>query len=224
MCGSFRSLSVFQPVCWASVCTSGVRSSCLIPSRNPSTPSASMSFKTLSIDSGCSIVGLCQSIGFFQDFFLADMTVKSPKPPVLLSLRLPVYLSPQFLQTVWKPLSFFPASPPLKDLRYSRAPSLRQGCVVLAIFATTDSSATLSPVSAFRLSTYNAYPCSCRFLQGRGGFPQLIAHLSIRVAAATPPPSFYLLASLGKRMLPSPKLKRLGQWNSSFTRLHLRSR
>ena len=123
-----------------------------------------------------------------------------------------------------KPLSFFPASPQSKDVRYSRAPSLRQGYAVLAIPATADSSATLSPVSALRLSTYNAYPCSCRFLQGRGGFPQLIAHLSIRVAAATPPPSFLLLASLVIRMLPSPKLKGLGQWNSSFTRLHLRSR
>src|SRR4030043_1319175 len=56
-------------------------------------------FKALSIDAGRSIVGLCQSIGFFKDFFLADMTVKSPKPPVLLGLRLPVYLSPQFLQS-----------------------------------------------------------------------------------------------------------------------------
>src|SRR4030042_526852 len=55
-------------------------------------------FKALSIDAGRSIVGLCQSIGFFKDFFLADMTVKSPKPPVLLGLCLPVYLSSQFLQ------------------------------------------------------------------------------------------------------------------------------
>jgi hypothetical protein len=86
----------------------------------------------------------------------------------------------------------------LKDLRYSRAPLLRQGYVVLAIIATADSSATLSPVGTFRLSTYSAYPYSYCFLQGQGGFPQLTALLSIRVAAANPPLPIYLLASLGK--------------------------
>jgi hypothetical protein len=121
-------------------------------------------------------------------------------------------------------LSFFPASPQSKDVRYSRAPSLRQGYAVLAIPATADSSATLSPVSALRHPTYSAYPCSCRFLQGRGGFPQLPPLLSIRVAAATPPLFSSLSASVGKRMLPSPIIERLGQWYSSFTRLHLRSR
>jgi hypothetical protein len=49
-------------------------------------------FKPLSIDARRSIVGLCQPIGFFKDFLLADMAVQSPKPPVLVGLRLPVYL------------------------------------------------------------------------------------------------------------------------------------
>jgi hypothetical protein len=86
-----------------------------------------------------------------------------------------------------------------------------------------DSSATLLPVSPLRLPTYRAYLSSLCFHKGQGGFPQLLSHLSIRVAAATPPPSSYLLASIGKRVLSSPTLKRLSQWNSSFTRLHLRS-
>src|SRR4030042_3371936 len=67
-------------------------------------------------------------------------------------------------------------------------------------------------------------PCSCRFRQGRGGFPQLTVHLSPRVAAATPPPPFYLSASISRGVLPSPKLKRLDQWYLSLTRLLLRSR
>jgi len=46
----------------------------------------------------------------------------------------------------------------------------------------------------------------------------------MRVAADTPPPFFYLLAGLSKRIPPSPTLDRLGQWFSSFTRLLLRSR
>ena len=120
----------------------------------------------------------------------------------------------------WKSLSFSPALPPMKDLRYSRAPSLRQGYVVLALIATADSSATLSPVGTLRRATYSAYPCSCRFLQGRGGFPQLTARLSVRVAADTPP----LFSYLSARMLPSPTIDGFGQWLSSFTRLHLRSR
>ncbi len=45
---------------------------------------------------------------------------------------------------------------------------------------------------------------------------KLMSHLSIRVAAATPPLFFYLLASVDKRMLPSPKLKRLGLWTLDF--------
>jgi len=53
-------------------------------------------------------------------------------------------------------------------------------------------------------------------LLGQGGLPQLIAHLSIRVAADTPPLLSYPLASLCNRVLPSPKIDRLGQWKLNF--------
>ena len=72
---------------------------------------------------------------------------------------------------LWKFLSFFPTSPPKKDLRYSRVPSLRSGCVVLTIFTTTDSSATLSPVSLLRLSTYKAYLAPDTSIRDEEGFP-----------------------------------------------------
>jgi hypothetical protein len=80
-----------------------------------------------------------------------------------------------------------------------------------------------SCLSAHFVTTYSAYLCSLCFHKGQGGLPQLTAHLSIRVAAATPPLPFYFPASVSKRILPSPKYKRLGQWNSSLTRLPLRS-
>ena len=46
----------------------------------------------------------------------------------------------------------------------------------------------------------------------------MTAHLSIRVAADTPPSSFYLSAPKhrGKRILPSPTIDRLGQWSLDF--------
>src|SRR4030042_566974 len=96
--------------------------------------------------------------------------------------------------------------------------------VVLTLSATTDSSATLSSVGTLRQSTYSAYLCSLYFHKGQGGFPQLTAHLSIRVTADTPPPPSYFSASVSKRILSSPNNKRLDQWNSSFMRLLLRSR
>src|SRR3990172_7995913 len=74
------------------------------------------------------------------------------------------------LPTIWKYLSFFPASPLKKDLEYSRAPSLQQGYAVLAISTTTDSSATLLSFCPFRLLTYKAYICSLRLRKGQGGF------------------------------------------------------
>ena len=41
----------------------------------------------------------------------------------------------------------------------------------------------------------------------------MTAHLSFRVVAATPPLSSYDTARVSKRMLPSPILKKLGQWS-----------
>ena len=96
------------------------------------------------------MVGFCPPIGFAKDFRLGDMTIKSPEPPLLVGLRLDVYLSPQVLQT---PGSLYHASlPPVlsKDVLRSRAPSLRPGYVVLAIVTTTGSSATLSPFRPLR--------------------------------------------------------------------------
>ena len=51
----------------------------------------------------------------------------------------------------------------------------------------------------------------------------MIAPLSIRVAADTPPPFFYLFANVDKRILPSPNINRLDQEKYTFTRLLLRS-
>jgi hypothetical protein len=79
-------------------------------------------------------------------------------------------------------------------------------------------------IGTLHQSTYSAYLRSLCFHKGQGGFPQLTVHLSTRVAADTPPPPSYLSASVSKRILPSPNNKRLDQWNSSFTRLLLRSR
>src|SRR3990172_8319152 len=136
--------------------------------------------KVLSIDSRRSIVGLCQSIGFSQNFLLADMTIQSPKTSIACRSSPWCISFSSVPANLWKPLSFprlspsragFPASPPKKDLRYSRAPSLRQGYAVLAISATTDSSATLSPVCPLRLSTYKAYLAPVVSSRDEEGFP-----------------------------------------------------
>lgn len=58
--------------------------------------------------------------------------------------------------------------------------------------------------------------------EGKGGFPQLIAPLSICVATATPQPPFASFRRYQSSVLPSPKLKRFGQWISIFTTLLLR--
>ncbi|MFZ2896776.1 MAG: hypothetical protein WA008_12645 [Saprospiraceae bacterium] len=68
-------------------------------------------------------------------------------------------------------MSFFPASPPKKDLRYSRAPSFRQGYSLLTISTTTGSSATLSPVCPLHLSIYKAYPAPVVSFRREEGFP-----------------------------------------------------
>jgi len=104
--------------------------------------------------------------------------------------------------------------------------ALRIGRVMMShpILAHTASSAALLSVGTFCLSTYSAYLYSLCFHKGRGGLPKLTVHLSIRVAADTPPPLPHLLASISNRVLPSPIFQRLGQWSLTVTRLPLRSR
>jgi hypothetical protein len=142
---------------------------------------------------------------------------------IRISLRFAVYLSPQFLQTYG---SFYHSPLPLLHRKIQdTAEPLRSGKVMLSL----PSSLLRTHPSPSRLSVHFVSrliepTCSCRFRQGRGGLPQLIAHLSIRVAAATPPPPFYFPASVSKRILPSPKIERFGQWSLTFTRLPLRSR
>ena len=109
-----------------------------------------------------------------------------------------------------------PISPPVKDC--VKAEPLRSDKVMLSL---PSSLLQAHPPPCclsgpLRLSTYRTYLRSLCFHKGQRGLPQLIVHLSIRVAAATPPPSFFLLASLVIRMLPSPKLKGLGQWTLDF--------
>jgi hypothetical protein len=142
---------------------------------------------------------------------------------IRISLHLAVYLSPQFLQIHG---SFYHSPLPLLHRKIQgTAEPLRSGKVMLSLpsplLRTHPPPSRLSVHFASRLIEPT---CSCRFRQGRGGLPQLIAHLSTRVAADTPPPPPYLSASVCKGILPSPTFKRLGQWNSSLTRLLLRSR
>src|SRR4030042_5809432 len=96
----------------------------------------------------------------------SDMTVQSPEPPLLVGLRLDVYLSPQLLQT---DRSFYHASLPRlvsKDVSHSRAPSLRKGCVVPPLITTPGSSATPSPLSPLRLPTYRGLTTLLSFPTG----------------------------------------------------------
>src|SRR4030042_275189 len=153
----------------------------------------------------------------------SDMSVQSPEPPLLVGLRLDVYLSPQLLQT---DRSFYHASLPRlvsKDVSHSRAPSLRKGYVVPPLITTPGSSATPSPLSPLRLPTYRAYHAPVFSNRDEKGFPSW-PHASLSVSPLIP------------RHRPRPLLcrsrykdaafdcnKRLGPWNSPITRLQLRS-
>ena len=140
-----------------------------------------------------------------------------------ISLRFAVYFSPQFLQIH-------------RSFYHSPLPLLRRKIQVIAeplcsskVMLSLPSSLLRTHPPPSRLSVHFVFrliepTCSCRFRQGRAGLPQLITPLSIRVAAATPPPPFYFSANFSRRVLPSPHSNRLGQWNSSLTRLPLRSR
>ena len=127
-----------------------------------------------------------------------------------ISLRFAVYLSPRFLQIDG---SFYHSPLPLlrRKIQVTAEP-LRSGKVMLSL----PSSLLRAHPPPSRLSVHFVFrliepTCSCRFRQGRGGLPQLIALLSIRVVAATPPPPSYPSASVSKKVLPSPTEKGLGR-------------
>src|SRR5215510_4804324 len=135
-------------------------------------PASLNGFKGDAVNARRAVIGLCQLIGFMQDFRFADMHIQAPETPGRFSLRLGVYPPAQVLQLNGCCCHRTPASHVVEGVTNSRVPLLHGHYPASALLRTPPSPSRLRLIS--RWTSYTTYLASADFAAGRGGSLQLL--------------------------------------------------